>query len=391
LDDEKGIAKYPAAPPTTAATGKVRLGRYLVAIHEGASLLLDGISSPTWAEGRQRTFFEVLAGSFSISRMAYDAFTLRIRPVDASMLIEEVIAATRRGHTVAAMDLFHFHIVRGLAPPSVIAAVDERLPAAALSARLDVEAALSMWDVMRSDLRIIDMPEVDPNRYPGLARRDPTDLEVQALSDLLGVPAWASDPDLIVEAKAVRYDRASAYEIGDLAAGEGAAAVGTAVTAGIVRGAAELSIAGVRALAARPVVLGSALAVCLILAWRRRKDVAARLGPHERWREAFETAGLATARGIAWHHALQRRTTWEPEFLHDLPLTTTLARSLASAPMPMSAAQISVQLSRRSIRVSEREIRACLRSSALFVRSPRGHWQLGHDSISARAPFRKLT
>lgn len=102
------------------------LGRHLVPLTEVSATLLGAHRARRWADGSELGFFELLGTQFS---EVYPHPMLAIHPqiVDAQTLIQQVLSAAKRGHSVAFLDLVRARVVRPITTGRCVLETDKGL------------------------------------------------------------------------------------------------------------------------------------------------------------------------------------------------------------------------------------------------------------------------
>ena len=145
----------------------------------------------------------------------------------------------------------------------------------------------------------------------------------------------------------------------------------------------DAAVSGVRALVGaieRRPLLG--MAMIMVAAFgagyavaRRREVVVALRQPA--LGEAVHYGIRSLVRASEWRTQLLERIPVMPPPSASDPSWVNLARVLASAPLPLSAARMREVLALHGVSISERRAREELQARPLFVRTNAGRWQLG--------------
>jgi len=360
------------------------LGRHLVPLTDGAAALLRFQRSRRWADDSELGFFEFLGLQFG-GVYPHPIVALYPQVVDAQNLIQQVLSAVMRGHSVAYLDLVRARVVRPVTTSRCVREVDAKLPLRARERGADTALIDRYWLPLRARLRVVEVPGSIP--YPAdLDQRGVSDRDLAQLAALLGVRAISLDHDLRDHGLAEQFDVALALAIGELASGKCAAILGLSLSAEATAALAYV-VRSCLAQARRHPLLTLVIAVGLavvIARLRKSRDLVDRLSSVN-WRplltEALEAAGqLMTA-----YYELSRQMPELPQVVAKLPATWNISRVLANAAGPISAREIAGHLGLHGVTISEDATRVVLRGDpALFVRNRRGQWQLG-GAAPARA------
>ena len=354
------------------------LGHYLVPLSEGAAFLMGAERGRRWANGSSLAFAELVSATAGLPTPR-SFFTVRTRILDSQALIEQLVAAGKRGHSVALLDVARAGALRTFTTRRVIAEVDEHLRESAASIGLPYERVEPHWQELRPRVRTveIDLPVVYPAPFD---REDADDIDLAQLATLLGTRAFSRDRLLVRNGVAEQFDLQVVNALGELASGECAGLLGLAATA---EGAAALRQLATWCLGRARRYPGAAIlvaiGVALIIELTRRSGfLAAKLGRDGEWRPALQTAADAAGRTLLAYYELAQQLPAEPRVEPGLSLEWNLARLSAIAGAPLSARELSQTLAFYDINASEARVRTALREHpGLFVRNAVGQWQLG--------------
>ena len=329
-----------------------------------------------WASGGDPGLVDAVAGSLFKTA---PATLFRARPAlcDAQPLIQEVMACAHRGYRVALLDLARLGLVRLFTTAQVVAEVDDRLADACGRSGADLGVASGYWVETKASLRVIEVP---PSDLPDLATAALADRQIAALGRVFGSAlTWSADGHLTDPGRARPYPLEVVLAVQELAAGEWGAYLGLNFSAAGV----DAAVSGVRALVGaieRRPLLG--MAMIMVAAFgagyavaRRREVVVALRQPA--LGEAVHSGIRSLVRASEWRTQLLERIPVMPPPSASDPSWVNLARVLASAPLPLSAARMREVLALHGVSISERRAREELQARPLFVRTNAGRWQLG--------------
>lgn len=353
------------------------LGSYLVPLTDSAAALLGTRSSRRWADGSELGFFEFLGLQVG-GVYPHPFFSIYPQPIDAQNLIQQILSAAMRGHSVAFLDLVRASVVRPITTSRCVREVDQWLPVRLAERQADLSAVDTYWLPLRARLRVVEVPTEIP--YPAdLDQRGVSDRDIAQLAALLGIRAVSWDKDLRGHDLAEQFDLAVALAIGELASGKCAAFMGldltAEATAALVRLVRWLLDQAMRnPVPAILIVIGLAVVISRLRKSERLVEWLNALDWHPLLTQVLETAG----RLMSAYHELSHQMPSTPLVVPSLPGEWNVSRLLANAAGPISVREIAVQLQLHGVTLSERSVRTLLRGRpGLFVQNTRGQWQLG--------------
>ena len=358
------------------------LGQHLVPLTEGAALLLGADRGRRWADGSPLGFFEFL-GTYFPPEYAHPMLSIHPEVTDAQNLLQQVLSAGQRGHSVAYLDLVRARVVRPITTTRCVREVDNEIPRVALGEGVDPAVIEKFWRPLRARLRVVDVAPTVPYPTDLDARRRsdaPSDRDLAQLATLLGVRAISWDLDLRDFGLAEPFDLEVAFAIGELASGKctalvsfGLTAEATAALVRLARGCLQWAVRN--PLLATGIVIGLAIVITRL---RKSRELVAWLASTE-WSSVLTQALQAAGQLMTAYRQMSLRMPEAPALSLALPTDWNLGRLLANAAGPLSAREIAAHFQRHGLAVSEKQVRDLLRAQpALFARNPRGQWQLGH-------------
>ncbi|MBI3521464.1 MAG: hypothetical protein HY071_00015 [Chloroflexi bacterium] len=353
------------------------LGAHLVSLTDGAVALVGARQSRRWADDSELGFFELL-GLHMGGVYPHPFLSIYPQVVDAQNLIQQVLGAAMRGHSVAFLDLVRARVVRPITTSRCVHEVDEKLPLRLAERELDPATIDQYWLPARARLRVVEVPPTIP--YPvDLDRRGVSDRDLAQLAALLGIRAISWDKDLREHGLAEQFDLAVALAMGELVSGKCAAFMGLGLsaeaTAALVRMARWLLDQAMRhPLPAILVVLGLAVVIARL---RKNEQLVEWIASVE-WRPLLTQVLEAAGKLMTAYHELSVRMPQTPRVTPSLPNEWNVSRLLANAAGPISAREIADQLRLHGVVLAEEAAREVLRTHpALFIRNRGGQWQLG--------------
>lgn len=362
-----------------------RLGRHLISLTESGAALMRVRSRRRWVDGSDLGFFELVGVEFG--HASFHVFAVRPQVVDAQALIEQLLAAAKRGHSVAFLDLVTAGVVRPLTTARIVHEVDRRLPPVAAEAGFDPAVVAGLWKALRARLRVVQIALPVP--YPAeLDVRAPSDIDIAQLATMLGVRAVSKDNDLRACDLAAEFNLPLANAMGELASGECAGLIGLAVTAEGTAALLDLARWFARQAARYPLLAMFAVAgIALVIQWLRRQNHVRRLVSSEEWRPLLRRGIAVVGRTLQVYYELSLQMPEPITPNGQLPLAWNLARVLASGAGPMSAREVSAALALDEVAAAEGEVLHELRLHAtLFARNGRGQWQFGASIPAVASP-----
>jgi len=94
------------------------LGRHLVPLAEGGATLFGAHRGRRWVDDSELGFFELIGSQFS-GAVPHPMLAIHPQVVDAQQLIQQVLSAAQRGHSVAFLDLVRARVVRPITTSAV--------------------------------------------------------------------------------------------------------------------------------------------------------------------------------------------------------------------------------------------------------------------------------
>jgi hypothetical protein len=326
------------------------------------------------------------------------AFKNRLVVVDANVFLSDVGYAAEHARKTTLLGEAEMGFVRVLTTPQVLCEVERNLDTYARNTHVSPEDIRSLWAKYRQHLSVFDPPPVSTQRSELVKQRDPEDLPMAHVIEVLQPSlALSRDKDLI-EAGLIspgdwldmltELNDASSYEAAYVAADLGGAFLIVGVGSFLV--SASLKVRDLLRRIPRDVWLGlaSLVGVTLLYPVTRSKIVAWVRKAADRWqvhRPAFVQAladldKVLSEISASYADHQENVTNAQPVKGEPGNLYHDVLRTLAQAPFPLTAAEVSDRLRQSHPAESPNQNRtyedilAVLGKAPDFARDDQGRW-----------------
>lgn len=301
---------------------------------------------------------------------------VRAAVADANVLDGHLIGCVRGATWTPLFKAADGGLLRLYVARQVADEVSEHLEEIALERRCDPRLAADWWRRARPLLRIVEVPTTDDSHYEALRVIDSDDVPTAVLSRIVGTRlTWSYDKVVRRTGFAVPYDGRVVRAITNVVTLDVSGHVWLSLASAVVESAFPAAVRVARRSGQIGVVVGTAAALVAVgVGIGVARAPAARASLRGRAASVGSAAATGISRLVDYRRQLVAQVPPVPPPDRALPLELAVGRTLAFAPTPLYADEIS---RRASEGTPEADVVACLKSSALFVQGPGGAYQLG--------------